>query len=48
MDDGYIDCLLLDDMDTGEDGTDGMGQVAPALRSALLVPLFLVSSGSKK
>ena len=32
MDNGYIDCLLAKDMDTGEDGRNRTGEVAPILR----------------
>ena len=32
MDGGYIDCLLLEDMDTGEDGMNRTGEVSPSLR----------------
>ena len=33
MDDGYIDYLLSEDTDTGEDGMDEMGEVALTLSS---------------
>ena len=31
MDDGYIDYLLLEDTETGEDSMDGMGEVSLTL-----------------
>ena len=37
MDEGYINYLLVEDMDEGEDGTNGTRKTPPALSMALLL-----------
>ena len=37
MDDGYVDYLLSEDMDTEEHGMNGMGEVASTLRASKAV-----------